>query len=217
MFRPKAIIFDIDGTLCPEISWTALTAGLGASVAKHLTIYERYKCGVIDYPTSRQQLLALWHATGHANRQEFTRLLAHWRLYPGIKAAVKILARHYRLGLISGSFDIWVETVARRLRIRDWYANTTLSWDAQGELITYDYVLDQAGKKQEQLLDFCARYNLHPADCMVVGDSDNDQALFELTGRGIAIGNVPAELRHAASHELKSVTQLPRLLEPREV
>lgn len=41
----KAIIFDIDGTLSPEVSWLALTRDLGASVEEHIQIYKNYKEG----------------------------------------------------------------------------------------------------------------------------------------------------------------------------
>lgn len=44
----KAVVFDIDGTLSPEVSWLALTRDLGASVEEHAQIYADYKAGRIS-------------------------------------------------------------------------------------------------------------------------------------------------------------------------
>jgi phosphoserine phosphatase len=74
----KAIIFDIDGTLSPEISWLALTRDLGASVDEHIRIYTDLKQGRIDYPESKRQLINLWRATGNANKAFFQKLFENW-------------------------------------------------------------------------------------------------------------------------------------------
>ena len=66
MTRIKAIIFDIDGTLTPQISWTAFTRDIGGSVAKHLAIYQDHLNGSIGLDNSKRQLLGLWQATGNA-------------------------------------------------------------------------------------------------------------------------------------------------------
>jgi phosphoserine phosphatase len=44
----KAAIFDIDGTLSPEVSWTELTHRLGTSVEEHLRIFGKYRRGEIS-------------------------------------------------------------------------------------------------------------------------------------------------------------------------
>lgn len=46
--QTKAIIFDIDGTLTPQNSWTAFTADMGASVEDHLSIYRSHLDGDND-------------------------------------------------------------------------------------------------------------------------------------------------------------------------
>jgi FMN phosphatase YigB (HAD superfamily) len=61
MEKSKAVVFDIDGTLSPEISWLALTRDLGASVEQHIQIYQDYKEGRIDYEASKDQLIGICH------------------------------------------------------------------------------------------------------------------------------------------------------------
>ncbi len=212
MLRAKAIIFDIDGTLYPEVSWTSLTAALGGSTEEHLRIYEDYRTGAIDYPTSRTRLIGLWKATGRANRAAFQMIFDGWKLFPGAKTTIRELARSHEVCLITGSFDLWAETVARRLGVARYYANTALVWDAAGELESYDYVLDQAGLKLAQFREFCAVSGLETTDCVVVGDSDNDLELFKATGQGVAIGEAPEALKAVSLAQLKSVTELPALL-----
>ena len=80
MRTPKAVVFDIDGTLSPEVSWLALTRDLGAPVDQHVQIYNDYKEGLIDYPTSKAQLIGLWRATGNANKEFLVIYLTHYRL-----------------------------------------------------------------------------------------------------------------------------------------
>jgi phosphoserine phosphatase len=52
----EAITFDIDQTLSNKLSWLEITKGLGASVDKHLEIYQNLKEKKISLTNAIQQL-----------------------------------------------------------------------------------------------------------------------------------------------------------------
>jgi phosphoserine phosphatase len=186
------------------VSWLDFTRQLGASVERHREIFEAYKAKQISYETSRRQLMGLWQATGRADRQAAVTLFENWPLDPAAAPLIRGLHEGgVDVALITGSFDVYAETIARRLGVKHWYANTQLIFDPAGKLETYHYVRDQSAKKLEQLMAFCRATGLAPADCLAVGDGPNDLALFTATGRGILIGQGDgrpelAELRAAA-------------------
>jgi phosphoserine phosphatase len=204
MSKAEAVVFDIDGTLSPEISWLALTRDLGAPVEQHVQIYTDYKNGKIDYPTSKLQLIDLWRATGNANRTFFVQLFDALPLDPAAEKVVQAAKLGHVVCLITGSMDLYAETVAKKLGIDQWHANTTLYWGADGNLVDMDYELNQAAKKLEQFGEFCQANNLKLQDCLVVGDGENDELLFEACERGILLGGEP----EAQTHAWKRITQL---------
>jgi len=197
MQKPRAIVFDIDGTLSPEVSWLALTRDLGAPVEQHIQIYKDYKEGKIDYEASKDQLIGLWRATGNANKAFFARLFDALPLDPAAEQVVHAAKVGHIVCLITGSVDLYAETVARKLGIDQWYANTTLHWGTDGSLVDMDYELDQAAKKLEQFGQFRQTNGLEAQDCYVVGDGENDERLFEACEHGVLLGGDAKVQTHA--------------------
>lgn len=188
MGKSKAVIFDIDGTLSSEVSWLALTRDLGAPAAQHVQIYADYKEGRIDYAASKEQLIGLWRATGNANEAFFTQLFEALPLDLMAEKIVQVAKTGRIVCLITGSMDLYAQIAARKLGVNQWYANTILHWDDQGNLYDMDYELNQADKKLEQFSRFCEEHRLDAKDCIVLGDGENDEKLFEACKRGVLIG-----------------------------
>src|SRR5580700_9111795 len=113
----QAVILDIDSTLSPEVSWLALTRDLGASVEEHTRIFEDYKSGRISYPESRRQLISLWQSTGNANRSYLEKVFTTWPFVDQAESTIEWLKSRFTLCLITGSVDLYAETVAKRLNI----------------------------------------------------------------------------------------------------
>jgi HAD superfamily phosphoserine phosphatase-like hydrolase len=191
MKKSEAVVLDIDGTLSPGVSWLALTRGLGASDEQHIQIYKDYQKGKTDYSTSKRELIDLWRATGNANRAFFGQLFDSLPLDSAAEKVVQTAKIGRTVCLITGSMDMYAETVARKLGVDHWYANTTLHWDDQGNLGDMDYELDQAGRKLEQYTQFCNENGLDVESCLVLGDGENDEKLFEVCKRGVLIGGDP--------------------------
>jgi len=189
MKKSEAVVFDIDGTLSPEVSWLALTRDLGAPVEQHVQIYKDYKEGKIDYPASKEQLIGLWRSTGNANKKFFGQLFDALPLDPAAEKVVQTAKVGRLVCLITGSMDLYAETVAQKLGIDKWFANTTLHWDSQGNLVDMDYELNQAARKLEQYTQFCQENGIGIESCLVLGDGENDEKLFEVCKRGVLIGS----------------------------
>jgi phosphoserine phosphatase len=212
----RVAVLDICGTLAPEDSWLALTRDMGASVDRHLEVFHDYRSGRITYEESRVQLIGLWRATGHANRDDMRRIFQAWPL----DAAAEPLVRHLRSAgyvplIITGAVDLYAQTVAEQLGIADWYANTPLVFDAAGELVTYHYTLDQSDLKVRQLGAFCKQHGFDPSDAIAIGDGPNDLGLFRATGHGIWLSTPdrPDELKAAAWQTVDQLAAIIPLLE----
>lgn len=123
----KAVVFDIDGTLTPDISWTTLTNKLGASADKHLRIYQDLKENKLTYEKSKERLLKLWKETGNAHRSYIKNLFEKWTIRNEAKNIVKYLkSKGFIICLITGSLDLYAKIIAKRLGIKYFYSNTTL-------------------------------------------------------------------------------------------
>ncbi len=211
----RAVIFDIDGTISPENSWTAFTDGLGASVESHLSIYKNHLDGSIGLDESEDQLMDLWRATGNANKPHIEAMYEEWPLREEAKSVVDWLkASGYMVCLITGSVDLYAAHIASRLRIEDYYANASLHFDKDMQFVGFDYTADQADVKLQQLEDYCKKNSLSITDCMAVGDGENDIELFKATGRGVLIKNgaVSEGLGRAAWKTIANLNEIPDLL-----
>ena len=183
----KAVILDIDGTLTDEVSWLSFTKQLGADPRVHTRIFDEYKTGNITYPESRRQLIRLWNATGNASKKNIINCFYKISIRKPAISLVEYLRKSYKLCLISGSMDLYVKTVAKRLNIPNWYANTILKFDGNNNLYSYDYFDNQAKKKYEQFIEYTKRYAIKSEEVAVIGNSENDSIILEKSGLPILI------------------------------
>lgn len=212
MSKYKAVIFDIDGTLTPQISWMAFTRDIGGSVAQHLAIYQDHLNGAIGLDDSKRQLLALWQATGNANKQHIEQIFETWPIRPEAYEVIEALKkRGLLICLITGSIGMYAKHMAHKLGVEQYYANAELYFDAQGHMIDFHYTTDQADVKLAHLTEFCAKNDIKITDCIPVGDSNNDIEIFNRTGNGVLLDDsteVTEELRKAAKTTITSLLEL---------
>lgn len=108
--------------------------------------------------------------------------------------------------------DMYAETVAKKLNVKKWYANTTLHWQ-DNQLADMDYELNQSAKKLEQFLVFCTTYGYKPEECITVGDGENDLGLFGASRRGVLVGIDPMlDLQRHAWKVIPAIKDLTALL-----
>jgi HAD superfamily phosphoserine phosphatase-like hydrolase len=205
----ETIIFDVDGALSEEVSWLKLTHGLGASADEHAQIFARMKANELTYPEAKGLLIKLWQDTGNANKEYMEEMFRSWDLKHDAVDTIDYLKGAYRVCLMSGAVDLYVAVVADRLGIEDWYANTELVWDDQGNLVDFHYHVDQAGRKLEHLREYVEKHGLDIKRCAVVGDGDSDIALFQELPYGIAVNSQPfPELEALAYKTISNLNEL---------
>jgi len=210
----KAVAFDIDGTLSPGISWTKLTFILGSSVENHAQIHKDFKEGKLEYEESKKALLGLWRSQGPITKEKLIDIFNNWEIKPDAKELFDYLhSKNYRTCLITGSFDLFAEIIAKRLGAEAWYANTTLYWDENNNLHDYDYVREANNKKLEQLKEFCRANYLQISECVAVGDDSNDTDLFKATERGILVESPTSyKLESVAWKCIKHLSEIKQIL-----
>lgn len=209
----KAVVFDIDGTIMSDISWTRLTEGLGASSTEHMRIFDDFKAGKMSYKQAKAELIALWKKSGELGRERFAGIFGGWRLKDGAEELFKNLkSKGYIVCLITGSMDMFAEIVANKAGADVWYANTALVWDKNNSLEDFIYHPKQAEKKLEQFLDFCKKNDIAPNQCVVVGDDENDIELFKIS-KGIAVESpTSVHLDKIAWKKVKDLTEIQQML-----
>jgi len=209
----RAVVFDVDGVLFDGNSWLALTEGLGCSVEDHAELYRQGRTRELNWHQAERKLVGMYQASGNATKDFITNLCASHQLRPEARDVVAYLkSKGYALCLISGSFDINIETTAKQLGIENWYANAAMVFDQAGNLERIIYHGDQSQVKVAQLKEFCQEAGINPTECAFVGDSENDIGVFQITGHGIAVHCDDEYLRGIAWKECETLTEIKDIL-----
>ena len=209
----EAAVFDIDGTLTPEVSWFVLTEGLGASVDKHKLIFRAMYDDELSLEEAENELLSLWQATGNANKSFIRSVFEAQEFHPESQKIIEYLQdKGYIICLISASVDLYTEVIAERLGVDFHFSNTQLVWDKEDNLVDFHYDPNQAERKLVQLVTFLEENGIAQDRCVVIGDSWNDKAMFLHTQRGIMI-HTPVEDAELIDLSWKSVNSLSELKE----
>lgn len=208
----KAIIFDMDGTLTEHNAWLAFTKALGCSVEQHSKIYNDLLAGNAGLSESKQKLVALWQTSGNAHRSFIDTVFASWPLRSEAEEVIFTLqASGYRTCIITGSILQYAQLVAQKLEIEDVYTSAQLIFDDGDQLVDFDYSIHQAAIKLQQLREFCDKHNFTTADCIVVGDGDNDIDIFTATGQGVYL-DTPYSSEKLKSVAWKTATDLSEII-----
>jgi HAD superfamily phosphoserine phosphatase-like hydrolase len=204
----KAVILDIDDTLTDNVSWLKITELLEASVQEHERIFSRLTRNELTYLESKRQLFDLWKLTGNANKDFLTKAFSSWSIKDYASDLIQYCdSVSISTVLVTGSVDLFAEQIATILGVKHFYANTDLVWDNNGNLIDFNYERDQAHKKVEQFYDFINKICISENECVVLGDSENDIKLFEITKHGIAVSSKNRDLLRVAWHTIDSLSE----------
>lgn len=210
----EVVGFDIDETFTPSISWQMMTKGMGASVEELLRLYGELKRGEMSIKAAQDALIKVWQDSGNARKSFLTDLFIKHTIYPESLPTVQYLQhKGYRVVIISGGVDLYVETIAKRLGVNEYFSNTELIWDGD-DLVGMEYELDQATKKLKQLKTYLNKVGVSKDRCVFVGDSDNDRAVMEYTGHGILVKTptYTKEMEQVAWKVVESVGEIRNIL-----
>ncbi|MGW7455149.1 HAD family hydrolase [Streptomyces sp. NPDC054787] len=185
--RPfDAVIADVDDTLTLDNSATELFAALGIPLQRLADLVRESESGRISQSAADHHLLALLISHGRVDRSTAETVFAKIRLRPAVTQMLHGFQQAgLRVGLISASFNTYVDHMAARLGVTDRYSNVQLGFDDTDALTAVHFTIDAAELKHRQLHDFCTRHHLHPSRVLVAGDSLYDLSMFTCTGRGV--------------------------------
>ena len=93
----------------------------------------------------------------------------------------------YLAYLISGDINVYVETIAKKLKVDGFYANSTLGFDSNGVLEKINYRENQDEIKVEQLQELIKKLGIDMSQVVFVGNDENDIEAFKVTKQGIVI------------------------------
>jgi phosphoserine phosphatase len=176
----KAVILDLDQTLTVDQgSWLELTRLLGADFNIHLDIYNRYKSGELDYITAKKELISLWRSVSILDRKSIIDIFEKIELRDYAEEAIEYLKTKYNICIISGAIDLFVETIASKLEVEDYYASTKFLFDNDDNLVDFKYTLSRGEEKLEFFNDYLLKTGLNPNQCSAIGDGDSDMPIFE--------------------------------------
>lgn len=184
----KAVVFDIDGTLTKETSWSVIATSAGGTPEEDLETYYAQKTGKISDAEADRRILGMWTRKGLLSKQRYTEILTAIPLREDALDLVNYLkSQNILICLITGAMDLYAEVTAKRLGVDNYYGNAKLYWDEHENILNFTYQVDQGSLKLAQFREFCQKYNLRSEECVPIGDSDNDYLLFVETKKGIAV------------------------------
>ena len=209
MKKIKLICFDVDGTLVDANSWLVLTEGLGCSPQEHVDIYSRCKRGEMTFDEGARILTKKYQDSGKANESFIDDLFDKIEIKEEVEDLISYLKKKgYIIYLISSAIDKHVETVAKKLGVDGFYANSSLEFDNNGVLQRIKYYPDEGERKLRQLRELIKKLGISMDQVVFVGDSENDIEAFKATKRGIAVKAENEELKKAAWRTVDSLSKI---------
>ncbi len=185
--RRPLIFFDMDGVLSKEkSSWNYLHTRLGVSNENN---YNLFRTGKIDYREFMRRDINLWlQSRGEITVDAIKQILDEIELFPGAVEATKTLHREgFHLVIVSGGLMWLAEKIGRETGIDEIYANIILSL---GGIVLPDCrALVNPKRKDIVVNNVLNKYS--PEYSISIGDSPDDQKMFNVTDYSISMNNEP--------------------------
>jgi phosphoserine phosphatase len=178
----RVICMDVDSTFIQMevIDELARMAGCYDKVA---AITERAMRGELDFKAALKERVALLKGLPFEKAQK---LLQDVPLTPGAPELVRTLkSLGFRVGLVSGGFDFFVDELKRRFSLDFAFANQlevkdgVLTGQVTGQVV-------DAERKAQILRDMSQIYKCRLEQTVAVGDGANDMLMLQTAGLGIA-------------------------------
>lgn len=187
MNNTKLVCFDLDDTIIEQNSWLKLNFALGLTKEEDDDLYEKYHYKKeITYAEWIAELLILYKQRGKANFDNIVASLSGYEYKKDSKEIIEYLKnKGYKVALVSGSFNIVVDLVARDLDIDIAEAINNFVFDVNNNLENITIMGDEKIAKLNILEDICLKLGIKIEDCVCIGDGANDIEMFKKTQKGI--------------------------------
>lgn len=184
--KPKALFFDMDGTVIEEESLVEISKSAGKERQIGL-ITEKAMAGELDFTESLRARLKLLEGT---TKQQV--IAVRPTLCQGIsELAAWCKSLQIPFFLVSGGFIDLAKPLANSLGFTDFRANR-FCWDGnliRGELV--EPIID-AEQKKSAVIQWCKSHGIDPKNTAAIGDGANDQMMMSTCG--LAVGFRPKSI-----------------------
>jgi phosphoserine phosphatase len=205
------VCFDLDGTLVDDTVyiWSTFHEHFRTDQAARRRARQDFYDGRITYRDWFDADIALLDAAG-ACRESMRTLVATLPVMPGAREALaELRERGHRIGIISGSVSLVVETLFPE-EVFDHVLINRLDFDSSGRLVGGTPTAYDLERKADGLVELARREGLGADRVAFVGDNDNDVAVARVAGRAIAFNCKSGELARVAhvvvtDHDLRAV------------
>lgn len=209
----KLVCFDVDGTLVEGNAWWMLTSALGYPLEKINNIFNQAKEGKISFREGERLFTKMFQDSGNATREFIANFFESIDVKPEAKDLIHYLKQKgYKIYLISGGIDIYVNSIARKIGVDGFYANSSLEFNQKGILQGIHYRENQKGVKTEQLQELVRKIGIDMNNVVFIGDSENDIDVFKATKHGIAVSTSNEELKKASWKSVNLLSEIKKIL-----
>ncbi len=184
--RP-VVFFDMDGVLTSEkSSWNYVNRNLGIDNTRN---FENFRKGSISYEQFLSLDLALWIQSGRARSSDTVmQLLNRIELFPGAEEGCRsLIAAGFRLVIVSGGINWLAQRVGEIVGASEIYANIIYARD--GMIQPEGRAVVDPKRKGVIIQSYISRKQ--PEFTISVGDSPDDESMFENTDYSISFNNDP--------------------------
>ncbi|HEX9618980.1 MAG TPA: phosphoserine phosphatase SerB [Polyangiaceae bacterium] len=203
----RLVCMDVDSTFVRGefIDELAALAGCKPEVA---AITERAMRGEIDFKQALTERVKLLEGLP---MERVMTLSQKFELTPGAQSFVRVLrSLGYRVGLVSGGFDVFVDELRQRFGLDFAFANELEAKDGVLTGRVKGTIVD--GERKAQVLrDMAKVNNFRIEQTVAVGDGANDMLMLQSAGLGIAFRAKP-KLQEVADMSLNHNERLDTLL-----
>ena len=196
----RLVVFDMDSTLvqCEVIDELAKLAGVGEEVAAITAAAMR---GELDFRESLTRRVALLEGLPE---ETLSKVAKNLPLTEGTERLIPTLKKlGYKLGIISGGFDYFGESLKARFGIDYVYANKLEIRDGKLTGKLEGRIIDKAAKA-EALKEIAAKEQISLEQTVAVGDGANDLLMLQTAGLGVAFHAKPV-VKEAAREAISDI------------
>jgi phosphoserine phosphatase len=207
----KLIFIDLDGTLSPTSTWYELNIRLGITPEEDAELFDKYVKGNLSYAEWNRELVRLYKSKTPVSKEEILSFTDSIELRPDAVSTVQALReKGYRVVILSGSVDLIVQVIARKVTADDWRSASKFVFDENNLLENVTDMGDEAPAKKLLADEYVAANGYVLADTYAVEDGGNGVELFKYA-KGILLGD-NEKLKPLAWKQVQSLSEIPDLL-----
>ncbi|OGG58944.1 hypothetical protein A3C89_03600 [Candidatus Kaiserbacteria bacterium RIFCSPHIGHO2_02_FULL_50_50] len=186
---------------------------LGLSHEEDQEMYDAYGAGTLSYEGWIAKLVELYKKYGKATKETVVAALTGYTFIEGTEALVADLqAKGYEVVLVSGSFQLLAEDIAKKLNIKTFKGNTEIIFDENDVVENLTVGGDEPVAKLRYLKEIADARNIPLSAIACIGDGFTDIPLFEATGSGITFTHSKPNVQAAAAQVVEKLSDISTIL-----